>query len=337
MITQVSLRNFGPFQELLWSGLSGINLVIGPNSSGKTILLKAIYSAIKTVEEYKKGDEFRSAADILMNKLYWTFQVNQIGDLVTKGAESGLDFEMVYEDAKFKYGFGRDTTKKIQFLESYIPKRESNSLFLPAKEILSIYKDILRSREYSNEFGFDDTYYDLAKAWLLQPKGGKNYKVFAEARNNLEELIDGKVEHNEQLDKLFFRRGKQRFDLGVTAEGVKKISILDTLLGNRYLDSQSILFVDEVESALHPDALMRFLEILYNISKLGVQIFISSHSYFVVKKLYLIARSKNISIPFLSYFENSWDTYDLSDGIPPNSIIEESVTLFHEEIDLAVH
>jgi len=45
----------------------------------------------------------------------------------------------------------------------------------------------------------------------------------------------------------------------VTAEGIKKIAILDTLLGNRYLDTSSIVFIDEPEAALHPQAVSQSL------------------------------------------------------------------------------
>ena len=59
MINQIKLDNFGPLSKINWPALGKINLVIGGNGSGKTFLLKAIYSSLRTLEEYKRGNEQR--------------------------------------------------------------------------------------------------------------------------------------------------------------------------------------------------------------------------------------------------------------------------------------
>ena len=92
MITKLELKNFGPLEAVSWKKLGPINLVIGGNGNGKTFLLKSLYSAMRTLEEYKRGDDQRSAAEILAEKLYWTFQSEKIGDLVSKGADANLSF-----------------------------------------------------------------------------------------------------------------------------------------------------------------------------------------------------------------------------------------------------
>lgn len=86
MITSLRLSNFGPLSSIQWDGLGRINLVIGSNGSGKTFLLKAIYASLRTLEEYRRGNEQRTASEILADRLYWTFQAERIGDLVTRGS-----------------------------------------------------------------------------------------------------------------------------------------------------------------------------------------------------------------------------------------------------------
>ena len=73
MIESVEIKNFGPIAEFSWRDLAPINLVIGRNGTGKTFLLKALYCAVRTLEE-KRGDEPRTHAEILADKLYWTSQ-----------------------------------------------------------------------------------------------------------------------------------------------------------------------------------------------------------------------------------------------------------------------
>ena len=111
MIENVVIKNFVPLDSIRWSNLGSINLVIGNNGCGKTILLKALYSAMRTVEGFQRGDDKRSVAEILHEKLYWTFQPDKVGDLVKKGKDS-LWCEIDFNGRKFLYRFGKDTTNR---------------------------------------------------------------------------------------------------------------------------------------------------------------------------------------------------------------------------------
>lgn len=336
MLTRAKFENFGPLAAVDWDPLDRINLVIGGNGSGKTFLLKALYSAIRTLEEYQRGKEPRPAAEILADKLYWTFQADRIGDLVRKKAKQPLKCRVFLNAKEFSYSLGKDTTRQITSLDNHIPRRESNSVFLPAKEVLSLYHIILESREQDKVFGFDDTYLDLARALRRSPTPGRNYQEFSQARHTLEEILGGKIEYDEKAGRWQFRRGNQRFPIGVTAEGYKKIAILDTLLGNRYLSPESVVFIDEPEAALHPTAISKLLDIVAVLAEAGIQFFLASHSYFVVKKLYLIAQQKKWSIPVLSAEPDGWRSDDLLKGMPDNAIIDESIRLYEQEVELAL-
>jgi AAA15 family ATPase/GTPase len=337
MINSLELKNFGPIHQFKCEKLGNINLIIGGNGTGKTILLKALYSAMRTLEEYKRGNEPRNASEILADKLYWTFEIEKIGDLVSKGADEPLSFKLIFGGQDFYYRFGKDTTKSIQTIENHVRPRISNSIFLPTKEVLSLHHIILQSREQSKTFGFDDTYLDLARALRQPPTGGRNYQQFAMSRKNLSDILEGKVEYDEKLGRWLFKKGNQKFPIGVTAEGIKKISILDTLLGNRYLDQNSVIFIDEPESALHPAAISKFLDIIAMLAEFGIQFFMASYSYFVIKKLFIIAQKNDkLLIPIISVKDDSWDIANLREGLPDNPIIDESIQLYKEEVELAL-
>jgi AAA15 family ATPase/GTPase len=363
MLNRFYLNNYGPIDHLLdWKNLGVINLIIGKNGCGKTFLLKALYSSVRTLEDYKRGDNPDSIAEILANKLYWTFQSEKIGDLVTKLSNTGLVFQLILDNQSFHYSFDKNASRLFDRLDNKVAPRTSNSIFLPAKEVLSLHHIILKSREQDKLFGFDDTYLDLARALRLTPSDVPEYSGFAEAgsggfgsplynsespirghgsndfnrsRNLLEGMIGGKIEYDETTNRWYFKKGKQRFSIGVTAEGVKKIAILDTLLGNGYLSENSIIFIDEPESALHPEAISKLLDIIAILAKHGIQFFLASHSYFVIKKLFLIAQEQNLSIPVLSKEGDSWQQSDLLDEMPINAIINESIRLYEEEVELA--
>lgn len=335
MISEVNIRNFGQIREFHTDQFSNLNLFIGENGTGKTTLLKAMYASAKTMEQYHRGDSIRSTSEILSEKMRWVFQAEKLKALVTKG-EKSLSFSIVNNNESFDFGFSDSAEVKIINVTEKVTKTNANSVFIPAKEVLSLFSVILRAREVEGLFGFDDTYYDLVKALQIRPHRGRSVKVFADSRKALRDLLGGSVDNDEASGKWYFvnKRG-QKFEISVTAEGVKKISILDRLLGNGYISNQSILFFDEVESALHPSAIYDFLDILDKLAfDMGIQIFIVSHSYFVIKKLYLIALKRKQSVMCYSLNQDgSYDVDDLQNGIPENSIVGESVRLYNEEIN----
>ena len=50
-------------------------------------MLKALYSAVRSVEEYRRGDDIKTISEVLSEKLRWTFQVEKLGDMVFKIGE----------------------------------------------------------------------------------------------------------------------------------------------------------------------------------------------------------------------------------------------------------
>ena len=335
-IASVSLNEYGMIPSFDCQSFSNINLVIGENGTGKTFLLKALYSATRAMEEYKRGDDIKTINEVLAEKLRWTFQVDKLGDMVTRSSNESLIFEMKLGTDQIGYQFSSSATRKVVTATAPSGKRETNSIFIPAKEVLSLYSIILKSREVDKSFGFDDTYYDLVKALRISPKKGKNYTAFSNSRKLLNSVIDGKVEYDETSGKWFYKNNRsQKFSIGATSEGVKKISIMDRLLSNGYLDNQSIIFIDEIESALHPTAICQFLDMVAKIATdMDLQFFISSHSYFVIKKLALIAKTNPGLVTCISLSKDKKPAvHDLSEGMPDNSIIDASIALYEEEVE----
>ena len=332
--SKVVLNNVGPIRHFACDQIGAINLAIGPNGCGKTFLLKSLYSSIRAVEQYKRGKELKGLNELLTDKLHWTFQPWTIGNIVSKG-ERKLSVRIESsEHETLSYSFGPSTEKSIPNIENSFSPRLDNSIFIPAKEILSLRELILKSNVVDRDFGFDDTYTDLAKA-LSPTTRGRNLKTFSEARNILGKALHGKIEFDEgRQEWVFHDEQNQIHSVSVTSEGIKKLSIIDVLLGNHYLTKNSVIFIDEPESALHPALISSFMEIIYMLSKLGIQFFIATHSYFVIKKLYIIAQKNHYSVPVFSFHGQEVTNGDLAKVMPDNDIIEESVKLYEEEISL---
>lgn len=341
MIDSVRAENFGMHRKIEWKHLHNINLLLGINGTGKTFILKAMYVAMRTLEQYRRGNAQHSLPDILQEKLHWTFQTDRLGDLVNKmnNTNNGkLAFSMTVDSKSISYEFGRDTVKKILKAETkFTQNRDSNTVFIPAKEVLSLQDVIVKSREQDMMYGFDDTYLDLVKALQLPRQRGNNYQHFSGGRKILREILGGTVDYDEKKHQWYYKRGNTLYSINTTAEGIKKIAIFNQLLANRYLTPKSVVFLDEIESSLHPQAVVRFLQMIYELSKSGMQFFIATHSYFAIKELYLLAQKNHMSIPVLSLGDSGTPAYDdLLKGMPDNSIIDESVSLYEREVDLTL-
>lgn len=338
MIQSIDIKNFGPIKDIKVNDLGPINLIIGPNRTGKTVLLKALYCAQKTIELFGRGKNKSSVSEILNEKLYWTFQVPKIGNIVRKPNSGLLSLTMTEKKGgKFSFSFGADTEKKIILNENSCLPRRSNSIFIPAKEVLSLLDIIKFIREVQLEFGFDETYYDLACA-LTPPTKGKIAAPCMKVRNRLKDALGGRIEYSKEKKTWIYYQGKFSFDINATSEGTKKIAIFDTLIANHFITKDSVIFIDEPESGLHPGLLVQLIDIVVALAKYGMQFFIASHSYFVIKKLLIAARREKMSIPVISFDavndEVGISISDLSDGMPENPIIDESISLYEQELSL---
>ncbi|MBQ3806284.1 MAG: ATP-binding protein [Prevotella sp.] len=333
MIKSISIDSLGPIPQMKADGLGKVNLIIGPNQSGKTFLLKALFAGMKTVEQYKRGKENRTDKEILSDKLYWTFQASELGNIVRKG-DSSMSFTMESDKKEtLTYSFGPSAKKQANIDKNTFSPRSSNTVFIPAKEILSI-RDIILEAKDENQFGFEEPYSDLAKA-LNRTQKGKNYNSFTQARDIVSSMVGGRLEYNEDKKEWQFRDNDRKiYEVSTTSEGVKKLSILDILLGNRYLDNNSVIIIDELEANLHPSMIAKFLDTIFMLAESGIQFFISSHSYFVIKRLYILAHRKDVSLPVLSFDKGVCSVSNLRDEMPQNPIIDESIALYKDEISL---
>lgn len=333
MYKSIDIKNFGPISNFNMDNPGMINLIIGRNDTGKTFLLKILYLLTKSVEQYGRGNSIESLKDVINRKLRWTFQVDKLSELVSKPNRGRLEVRALLDEQSLTFSFSENATKSVGEVSEDFLTRESNSIFIPAKEVLSIFDVIKTSRSRDQVFGFDDTYYDLVQALENSPTKGRNYELFSQSRKRLEKLLNGKVDYVD--NRWLFKRGNLKFSINTTAEGIKKVAILDRLIGNRYLTPGSLLFIDEPESVLHPKAIIDFLEIVKLLADNNIQVFLATHSYFVIKKLYLQARQSGMDIPVVMLEDGGAIRVDnLKGGIPDNQIVDTSISLYEEELDL---
>lgn len=354
MIHSITIKNFMSHSDLSIKEIPEINVIIGKNDTGKTGLLKLLYATVKSIEIFSlktKSSEVSFKKE-LADKLFDTFmpRKNGLGDLVQKGSKEKLDVNItiIGSNGKYKqpiyYSFGDRTEKTVTACIEHVeplPNNLMNALFVPAKEVLTAYTDIRNIRDNFYGVGFDDTYLDLIKALDLPTTKGRVADELSSVNKNLEDLFEGKIEQTGQKEQPFiFKKGNQQFAMQQTAEGIKKIGILTTLITNRQLGKGTILFMDEPETALHPDAVRQMVEMLVAMSRAGVQIFIATHSYFVIKQMANCAKRDKLNISCWNLSKENGKLVNnsfqnLIDGVlPSNTIIDEAIRMYDQEIDI---
>jgi predicted ATPase len=145
----------------------------------------------------------------------------------------------------------------------------------------------------------------------------------------------------DQTNPFMFKKDKSQYTMSLTAEGIKKIGVLTTLIRNRELGTNTIIFLDEPETALHPEAQRKFAEMLFALTKIeGVKVFLATHSYFIINQFSIIARREKANINCISIEKERGKTIvettisDLKDGLPTNSIIAEVKEMFLEDMKI---
>jgi AAA15 family ATPase/GTPase len=329
---------------------ASVNVIIGKNDTGKTGLLKLLYCTSKTIDIYSKRSQNEDVElkKLLAEKMFDTYQPGKkgLGELVSKITKEKLSVDIEFKHSKLNYEdrlhftFGESTTNTIVDCQKSINPISENfrCLFIPAKEVLTSLKAIRATRDNLHMPGFDDTYLDLIRALVIPTQKGNITEELKGVNKRLEDLFEGQIEQQSD-DDFLFKKGNTEFPIQLTAEGVKKIGILTTLIRNRQLNANSVLFLDEPETTLHPEAARELVEMLMLMAKAGIQIFIATHNYFVLKQIYLSSRRDDVQTNCYSLSREKGKSveyliYDLRKEFPENPISNEAIKMSDEEVKL---
>lgn len=151
----------------------------------------------------------------------------------------------------------------------------------------------------------------------------------------LESLIGGTVIVKNETFFLKNKQGELEFDL--LAEGLRKLGLLWLLIQNGCLSKGSVLFWDEPEANLNPELLEPLVDILLELQRLGVQMFLATHDYALLK-LFDLKKTNDDKVRFFSLEKDKEKgvKYTASDGYIgtlPNPISKAYDSLFKLDIE----
>ena len=324
-ITRVKLENFTVFESLDLEPSPGINVLVGANGTGKTHLMKVCYAAC---EKTRTNEGINS-------KLERIFQPSRrsLGRLVKQGKGATQDTEIIFEQG-FYVPLGLFRLGSAVEYPVIGPASPIESVYIPTKEILSNAPGF-RSLYAAREVHFDETYLDIMdRAYLPALRNPAEY-VSARTIERLEAELGGKVTlHGEEF---FLSNEQGEIEFTLLAEGLRKLGLLWLLIRNGSLKPGAVLFWDEPETNLNPKLYGVVIEVLLELQRVGVQVFLATHDYVVLRELDLQAKNDD-KVAFHSLYrspetgEIACHTADKFLEIHPNAIMEAFDSIYDREI-----
>jgi len=178
-----------------------------------------------------------------------------------------------------------------------------SSIFFPTKEMLSMFPGFIALYERVS-LEIDETYADLCRALEAPLLRGPRLKDTDNLLAPMESLLGGTI-RNENGRFYLVQKGSGKFEISLVAEGFRKLGAVAYLLANGSLSNQSILFWDEPETNLNPAYIRKVAEMLVRISASGTQVFVATHSLFLLREFSML--TADVPSRFFALSEKSAD------------------------------
>lgn len=333
-LKKISLENFTVFSKMEIEFCDGINVFIGENGTGKTHIIKLLYAACQAAQAKKTGIDFQT-------KIVKVFRPDEFSllRLSKRGVGASNSSVKVFSNksnlvlsfhSKFKKNV--ETTGSEKWEKEFA---ELTSTFIPAKEILSHSRNLVQAINAGN-VDFDDTYKDIISAASVNVSRGPDNERKTKYLKRLQTITQGRVKiENEEFYLLPTGQSQSKLEFQLVAEGLRKIALLWQLIKNGTLEKGSVLFWDEPEANINPQNIPAIVDLLLDLQKDGVQIFIATHDYFLAK--YLDARkTKENHILYHALYKSNDSIQHESERdfalLENNSILKQSIDLYKEEV-----
>ena len=348
-IYSIDIKNFMIFNSLNLEFSPNINIICGENSTGKTALIKLLYSCLKGYSNActTKGSITKEKLEsMLVSKLQGVFRPDRdvIGRLVNRKQGSNradivVNFDNAYD---LKFGFGNRQEKHIEIINNeFIDLDKMTPVYIPPKEIISSTENF-GSLYDDYHISFEETYYDLTRLLERPLKKGANRAEQNAVMKSFGKIVNGSII---QKDRKFYLKVKEQgeFEMGLVSEGYRKLSTIMYLILSGSLSKNSILFWDEPETNMNPKMIRPIVEAIIELAKMGVQIFITTHDYFIQQCFNMAATYNNrtdnhLKYNFISLYHtedgiNGETVHDLSE-LDHNAIMEEFDDLYDREQEM---
>lgn len=290
MLKQARFKNFTtlPNETLVFA--PGLNVIVAENGCGKTHLLKAIYAllSVNTSGDLSKSSLQKAYAD----KLVGVFRPESLGRLVkrSQGRERcEVALTMADEQQSCEINFASNASSGVQLGRQPESSLLQPPVYLPTRELVTLCPWFINL--YDNyHLEFEATWRDTCSLLGAPAVKGPREKRVAQLLQPLEQGMGGKVLVEPKSGRFYLQQAGQKLEMPLVAEGLRKLAMLARLISTGVLLEQGYLFWDEPEANLNPKLIKTLARVILALSEQGIQIFIASHSLFLLRELEVLTR-----------------------------------------------
>lgn len=345
-IKTLTLNNFMLFDkaEIEWS--KNINIICGENSTGKTTLLKVMYSLLKPMSRGKHGFASKEIEEKeFVEKLQGVFRPDgmKVGRLVSrKQGSNRTEFTIVFDKRqKITVGFGNRQENHVDIRSEQMSLPEKfDAVYIPTKEMISTTEHFVSLYD-EYHIDFEEMYYDLAKLLDRPLSKGPNTNEQNEILRSFEDIMKGQII---QRDKKFYLKikGEGEFEMGLLSDGYRKLSMILYLILSGSLNKNAVLFWDEPETNMNPAMIHPIVQAMVQLAKMGVQIFVTTHDYFVQQEFNMLTvypelNPGKLDIRFMSLYRDpesnqvKYEIEKVASDLKNNAIMREFDAIYDRE------
>ncbi len=306
----------------------------------KRMFLKLLYAA-SDITESKKGLAEK------VNKVFLPSK-EQIGRLVKRSAKSSKGFVEWVREQGIEGGTKEEIKMRLSMTshtkdpdKATLSRAHRRWMELPVKSVYIPVKDMManapgfRALYSQRHIHFEEVYPDIIDRVFLPALKGQPDRDRKRILELLQEAMEGKViTKNEE----FFLKNKQgELEFTLLAEGLRKLALLWVLIQNGALLKGAILCWDEPETNLNPRLMKTVISILIELQRMGVQVFLSTHDYVILKEFDLQTQASD-NVRYHAFSRNKEDNKIVVNStqnyldISPNAIDDTFGNLASREI-----
>ena len=276
------------------SNLKNLNVIIGPNNSGKTYFSYFIYAVLKIFYEniglpkkvakslLKRNENYYS--EELLKELPIIFHTNEKKFENTK-INISLDITDKFDSVDFE-----NTSKIFGINNIYFFPAERSGAVLFYKQLFQSGNDILRKFELSRDVNilkdvsnYPEPINEYMKFLNRNFEDKNETEIYKNVFVNIEDIIDGEILVRD--DKILYKNKKDfELEMGLVSSTVK--TLVGFYLYIKYCAKEGdIIFIDEIELNLHPRNQLALIKLFNILTKYGIKFIVSTHSPLIMQEI----------------------------------------------------
>ena len=302
MLKKAVIKNFGPLPNAEYEFSPALNVIVGENGLGKSQLLKLLYAVLKVnadARDLTKAELQKAYAE----KLIGVFRPDALGRLAKrKRGRERCEVQVDMKDPALSCAFSFASQAKSEVQVENPPSKTLGlaPAYIPTRELVTLCPWF--GPLYDNyHLRFEESWRDTVSLLSAPSVKGPREKKAAFLLQPLEAAMGGKVVVDSATGEFYLNiPGEGSMEMPLVAEGLRKLAMLARLVSTGALLDKGYLLWDEPETNLNPKLIKVLAASILQLCQQGIQVFIATHSYFLLKELDLLSKQNGVEQRLLS-------------------------------------